>query len=185
MFVAIFHGREGVGHDESSSSSPVGRCLIRNRPWLWLTDKVIITPLDNTSRSVIFLRFDEFLISDFYDFTPKYIITKLMYVYKGLQISQTQCIWKSFTSISYTVRFHKRPSQNDILMKPILHTLVPMKIITVGHFFSVGDFRLVIFLVWYLSFVMHFIVVDISAMSNTQRGMVLTFTTVDVVERGD
>ena len=28
---------------------------------------------------------------------------------------------------------------------------------------------------------MHFIVVDISAMSNTQRGMVLAFTTVDVV----
>ena len=54
-----------------------------------------------------------------------------------------------------------------------------MKIITVGHFYSVGDFRLVIlFLVWDSFFVMHFIAVDISAMSNTQRGMVLAFTTV-------
>jgi len=64
---------------------------------------------------------------------------------------------------------------------PKLYPSVAMKIITVGYFYSVGDFRLVIFLVWYLVFVMHFIVVDISAMSNTQRGMILAFTTVDVV----
>ena len=56
----IFHGREGVGHDESSS--PVGRCLIRNRPWLWLTDKVIITPWIIRHHLPVgyFLRFDEF-----------------------------------------------------------------------------------------------------------------------------
>jgi len=83
----FFHGREGVGHDESSS--PVGRCLIRNRPWLWLTDKVIITPLDNPPSPPGRLFFTLRRISDFYDFTPKYIITKLMYmyVYRGLSIS--------------------------------------------------------------------------------------------------
>ena len=81
----FFHGREGVGHDESSS--PVGRCLIRNRPWLWLTDKVIITPLDNPPSPPGRLFFTLRRISDFYDFTPKYIITKLMFVYRGLPIS--------------------------------------------------------------------------------------------------
>ena len=99
----IFHGREGVGHDESSS--PVGRCLIRNRPWLWLTDKVIITPLDNPPSPPGRLFFTLRRISDFYDFTPKYIITKLMYVYRGWTISLN--IENLYIHVQDTVECHQ------------------------------------------------------------------------------
>jgi len=85
--------------------------------------------------------------SDFYDFTPKYIITKLMYVYRWYKLVWSYLIqWKYNIDVRDTAEFHQLYRQNGKLMKPNCILSYPWKSSQLVIFT-----QLVIFGWWYYS----------------------------------